>query len=238
VRDRSGIRTENCLRSLRWQDADPERVEILISDLGSTVDHLSAIRRLSADYGARVIETPTPGLWNRSKALNVGIQAARGDVVLCTDTDMIFQQNFLSTILAEDDCFRGRSMVLCRCWDLPASVPERQWGGEDFSSLKAKAQLRPTPGTGACQAAGRAFFEHCRGYDEKMRYWGSEDTDMVSRARRYGLDFRWISDRTSMLHQWHPTRKHDHSVTVYLNRVRHRLTRHVVVKNRSGWGIR
>jgi GT2 family glycosyltransferase len=238
VRDRSGVRMENCLRSLRWQDADPTRVEILISDLGSTVEHLPAIRRLSADYGARLIETPTPGLWNRSKALNVGIQAARGDVVLCTDTDMIFQQNFLSTILEEDERVRGRSMVLCGCWDLLSSVPEQQWEVDDFSSLKANAHLRQTPGTGACQAARRAFFEHCRGYDEKMRHWGFEDTDMVWRARRAGLDLQWISDKTSMLHQWHPTRKHDHYINIYLNRLRQWLTRDVVVKNRDGWGAR
>jgi len=238
VRDRSGARLANCLASLGWQDLDPHRVEVVMSDLGSDASHLPGVRRLAAARGARLVETPTPGPWNRSKALNVGIQAARSDIVLCTDADMIFQQNFLSTILEAHERHGGEVMVLCRCWDLPPSVPERSWGLEDFPALKAKARLRETSGTGACQAAARAFFEHGRGYDEKLRYWGFEDGDLVARARRYGLDLHWVSDRTSMLHQWHPTRKHDRPFTVHLNRLRQRLTRHIIVKNRGGWGAR
>jgi glycosyltransferase involved in cell wall biosynthesis len=92
---------------------------VVISDLGSTDDQLADIRHLAARHGARLIETRSSGLWNRAKALNIGIQAARGTVVLCTDVDMVFEPNFLSTILDVDEQSMGRNLAVCRSWDLP-----------------------------------------------------------------------------------------------------------------------
>ena len=46
VRNRSGDRLENCLRSLRWQeDIDHTQVEILIVDFGSDAEHKDAIQK-------------------------------------------------------------------------------------------------------------------------------------------------------------------------------------------------
>ena len=42
--------------------------------------------------------------------------------------------------------------------------------------------------------------------------------------------------KTCMLHQWHPTMKHDRKWTFHLNRLRFKLTKRIVVKNRRGWG--
>ena len=128
-------------------------------------------------------------------------------------------------------------MVLCRCRDLPESVPEQLWDVEDFAGLKQASDIRDTSGTGACQAALKSFFEYTRGYDEKFVYWGAEDVDMTSRAERYGLKLHWMDDAdTCMLHQWHPTMKNDRKWTFHINRLRFKLTRHIIIKNRSGWG--
>jgi glycosyltransferase involved in cell wall biosynthesis len=237
MRDRGGVRLDNCLRSLRWQDVDPSRIEIVISDFGSNANQLPAIRALAARHGARLVETPAAGSWNRAKALNIGIRAARGTIVLCTDADMIFQENFLSTVLSAFDRHGGRVIALSRTWDLPSSVAERHWEQSEFPALKNLGRMRQTSGTGACQAAPRTFYEFGHGYDEKLLYWGFEDGDMLARARRFGLEPLWISDKTSMVHQWHPTHKHDRPLQVHLNRLRCWLTRHVIVKNREGWGL-
>ena len=117
-----------------------------------------------------------------------------------------------------------------------ASVPLQSWTRADYPSLEAESELRETSGTGACQVAPRSFFFHARGYDEKFVYWGAEDVDMTSRAERYGLPLRWMSG-TRMLHQWHPTMKRDKPLRFHLNRLRYKLTRHQVVKNRLGWGV-
>ncbi len=237
LRNRSGVRLENCLRSLRWQALDPEEVEIVLSDFGSDPGHLASVEALADAYGARVVRTRTDEVWNRSKVLNIGIQAASSALAFCTDADMIFQPTFLPCILDAHRVFEGRVMVLSRCRDLPESVPEQLWSVEDFPTLRARSEIRDTSGTGACQAARRAFFEYTRGYDEKFIYWGAEDVDMTSRAARYGLKLHWMDDdHASMLHQWHPTMKNDRKWTFHLNRLRYKLTRHVIVKNRRGWG--
>ncbi len=233
LRNRSGIRLENCLRSLRWQEVDSDAVEILVVDVDSDADHRVSIRELATRYRSRALEVEAQGHWNRSLALNTGLKAAAGEVAVCTDVDMIFSPNFLSSIVQSQG--RPGVMTLCRCHDLPDSVPAQLWERSDYSQLLRQAELRQTSGTGACQAARGEFFRTVRGYDEGYLYWGAEDADMVWRARRYGLTLEWMK-APSMLHQWHPTRKHDHRFRVWLNRMRYRITRGRVVKNRRGWG--
>jgi glycosyltransferase involved in cell wall biosynthesis len=174
-------------------------------------------------------------IWNRSWALNVGIRAAHGDRVMCTDADMIFSPGFLhdtlSTLVDND-----KALVLCRCHDLPEAVPEKAWHLDDFAWLREQAELRDTVGTGACQAATRSFFEEVRGYDEKYVFWGNEDKDMVARAAVFGLEQHWLPEPTSMLHQWHPTMKLDKKWLRFKNRIRYKFTKTQLVKNKKRWG--
>lgn len=235
LRDRSGNRLANCLRSLRWQSVDREQIEIVLSDFGSDAQHAASIAVMAAEYEAVVERTETNALWNRSRALNLGIQAATGHLALCTDADMIFAPDFVEEVLRVH-AEAGDAMVVCRCHDLPASSAETRWQLTDFETLKSKASERQTSGTGACQAVRRQFFSDVRGYDEAFKYWGAEDDDMLHRAERYGLQVRWLPETTSMLHQWHPTMKHDKRVQRKLNEWRLRLTRHRIVKNLAGWG--
>ncbi len=237
IRNRSGARLRNCLLSLRWQQIEPSDHEVIISDYGSVPEHSTSIDALAEQLGARVIRTTTDGTWNKSHALNIGIQAAHGEFVLCTDVDMMFQDNFLTTLLSTHRSCPGDVMVHCRCFDLPRQLPEREWTSADFEQLRSRAINRPTMATGACQSARREFFERVRGYDEQFRHWGYEDLDMTWRARHSGLEIRWVSDRTAMLHQWHPTVRQEHPWARWTNCWRYRLTRHIVVKNRKRWGL-
>ena len=81
IRNRSGDRLENCLRSLRWQEGMArDEVEILISDFGSDDTHRHSVMSLAEAYDARVEFTETTEVWNRSRALNIGLQTARGQI--------------------------------------------------------------------------------------------------------------------------------------------------------------
>lgn len=237
IRNRAGQRLDNCLRSLRWQSLPSAEFEILISDFGSTRESRTDIEKAAARHGARVLHATTDAPWNRSRALNLGIQEARGENVLCTDCDMIFAPNFLVTVLAALKEHRGRALVVSRCWDLPSDVPEGPHEVEDFPALLARATLRPSHGTGACQATLRRWFEEVRGYDEKYVYWGFEDKDLLRRAKRSGLTLAWIHEQTSMLHQWHIS-QNDRPLRKALNHWRFRLTGWGVRRNRGGWGSR
>lgn len=233
-RDRTGLRLLNCLRSLEWQDLPKERLEIILSDFGSSQEHRRSMRELAGELGCRHISTETSELWNRAKALNIGIQEARGKYVLCTDVDMLFASNFLSTVLEEAS--RGNTLVLCRCRDLPSDVEAREWKVEDFPTLLERSTLRHALGTGACQATARRWWFDVGGYDEGYIYWGYEDRDMVWRAKRSGLRIAWIHERTAMLHQWHEKMNNDKIYLKYRNKIRYFLTGAIVKKNRKGWG--
>jgi hypothetical protein len=220
---------------LRWQDVDPTAVDLVISDLGSDPQHARAVDETAERHGARVVRTERAKIWNRSWALNLGIRAARAGRGMCTDADMIFSPDFLGRVLGTF-AHESNPLVLCRCHDLPESVPEQPWQVEDFPGLREQASLRDTVGTGACQVATKSFFERVRGYDEKYVFWGEEDKDMVMRAEGSGLVPFWLREPTCMLHQWHPTHKREKSWLRFKNRLRYRLTKTQIVKNRRRWG--
>ena len=241
VRDRPRTTLINCLRSLRWQRCDPAAIEIVLSDYGSDAEHAAAMVDLAARFEARVTRHDERGDWNRSRALNFGIQAAQGRYVLSTDADVIFAPDFLPAILDVHERLPDRALVLCAVLDLPRSVPAREWELGDFPALRAAARPRwvlfpSSLGTGACQSASREFFFRVRGYDERYVHWGSEDSDLRDRACAFGLEPVWISHRTSMLHQWHPTRRYTRLLQNRKNALRHFLTRGRIVRNPTGWG--
>lgn len=233
--DRSGVRLDNCLGSLRWQDLPAGDCEIVISDFGSAPAHAEAITAVAGRWGARVVRTRTDEVWNRSRALNVGIRAARGVAVLCTDVDMVFAPNFLGEVTTA--LSGGPRFVVCRCRDLPPGVPDGTISRGDYPDLLARAPYRDKLGTGACQAASRSFFERVRGYDEGYVFWGMEDNDMRFRARRAGLEEVWIHERTAMLHQWHPSQRGRRPWRKFLNDVRFHLTKRRIAKNPRSWGL-
>ena len=238
VRNRTGLRLENCLRSLRWQEGvDAAAVEIALSDFGSDAEHAARIDELAARHGARVVRVRTDETWNRSRALNVALRRASGPVALCTDADILFEKNFLRTALGRLGGAPGSSMVLCRCLDLPDMGPERLFEPEEFESLKARSQMRKAMGTGACQATSTAWLASVGGYDEKYVHWGFEDKDLAYRASKAGLALEWIHGETSMLHQWHPKTLRENMTRVYLNKIRFYLTRGTIKKNAAGWGL-
>lgn len=133
VRDRSGVRLDNCLRSLRWQDGvRAADVEVLISDLGSGPAALEDLRAVAARSDARVIHTAYRGPWNKSRALNIGLRRAEGRLTMCADVDMVFAPNFLHTVL-ETQC--------CRCGDTPGCRRRRSTGA------LPPVSNRPRPGS-------------------------------------------------------------------------------------------
>jgi len=237
LRNRSGTRLENCLRSLRWQQGVPvDEVEIVLSDFGSAPEHREAVQKAAKDVGATVHYTLAPGLWNRSRALNIGIKRAKGQYVFCTDVDMILAPNFFDTLMRTQQEIDGRGFLMCQAHDLPPETEGRSVQIGDLDELKISAKLRPTYGMGGCQCAETSWFHGIRGFDERYTYWGAEDKDLALRAQKDGRDIQWVTSKTFMLHQWHPTAEYDKPWLVRKNRMWLKLTSWIVRKNWLGWG--
>jgi hypothetical protein len=237
IRNRSGMRLENCLRGLRWQEGlSVDDVEILISDFGSAPEHRDAVLTAATLFGARVHYTSTDVLWNRSRSLNIGIKRANGKFTLCTDVDMVMAPTFLRVLMDRQDKLEGRGLLLCQSRDLGPETEGNLITLPGYDSFLQGTTMRPTHGMGACQCAETHWFHSVRGYDEGYTYWGAEDADLVGRAERDGRMIQWVTEETSMMHQWHPTTKHDKPWLVRKNKWRLTFTGWIVRKNRREWG--
>ena len=78
-----------CLNALESQRYPADRVEILVVDNGSTDDPAPAVGQMAR---ARLLYEPTPGSY---AARNLGIAAARGDVLAFTDADCLPKPDWL-----------------------------------------------------------------------------------------------------------------------------------------------
>ncbi|MEO8700960.1 MAG: glycosyltransferase family 2 protein [Kofleriaceae bacterium] len=245
IRDRAGRDVRNALASLAWQRGGRPWETIIVSH-GSDPRIDAELRVLATAAGATLIAVGTPAdPWCKPLALNTGIRATDPAIpfVMTMDADMILADNLVETVLAELTADPQR-IVLCQSSDLPEGcvVPDDVLA--QFAELRTLANLRGAYGTGGIQAMRRSFLLEVRGYDEDMLWWGALDTDLVRRAEARGLRAAWITDRTAMLHQWHP-RKHRVLDDTSAGKARDSWLRNHelmiertrdVIRNHGGWG--
>ncbi len=181
-------------------------LEIIVVDYGSR--DAAGVRHAVEQEGGRLLRVEAGGRpWSRARALNHGIrQAARGQIILTTDSDILFGARTAETIFTEMDRASGRegTYALVQCRDLPPSYPEAELPDFDWASMEAKSTLRPRYGMGGCACFPRSVVETVRGYDERMEWWGAEDKDLASRAEAAGLEIRWVEHPDARIyHLWH-----------------------------------
>ena len=181
-------------------------LEVIVVDYGSRDG--AVVRRAVVEEGGRLVRVEASGRpWSRARALNHGIrQAAQGQLILTTDSDILFGPRTAETILTEIDKASGRegTYALVQCRDLPPSYPEADLQDFDWAAMEASSTLRPRYGMGGCACFPRSFVETVRGYDERMEWWGSEDKDLASRAEAAGLEIHWVEHPNARIyHLWH-----------------------------------
>ncbi len=230
-RDRDLDRVERCLRSLGRQTRT--EFKAILVDYGSSVQNSINIRSLVEQFKfCDYAHSDTRGWpWNRSKALNIGIRLAETDFVLATDVDMMFNHDFIETIMEYQD---GHSLIHCAPYWLPEGFSD--WNYID--NYRSSFQKGDRAQRGGCQCAPRRFLLKTNGYDEALEYWGAEDDDLYQRLMKVGLREIWVDDQTAMYHQWHPVdRGHtphkyrDLKITPYLENVDD-----LIVRNDANWG--
>lgn len=85
-----------CLDALRAQDYPADRYEIIVVDNGSCDGTFELLQQ----SGVTVLQRPERG---RAKALNAGVQRARGEIICTTDISCQADANWLRTIVASFD---------------------------------------------------------------------------------------------------------------------------------------
>lgn len=186
--------------------------EVIVSDYGS-VD-TEGLKEEVEVLGARYVYTSTSEPWSRSRALNAGFSHANGDILICTDADMLFSPTSMERII---DISRKESpaCLLLQCRDLPASYSQESEKViyPDWQDLETVSKIRPRWGMGGMIAVSRRTFRSVQGLDERMHTYGGEDIDFAKRVRNTGAKVLWLeSPEVRMFHIWHPSSRESATV--------------------------
>lgn len=158
------------------------------------------------DGPATWIHRPMP-VWSRAVALNHAARTAETPFTVLTDADMLFPAHWLPAARRMIPTFR---LLLTDSRDLDQKMTEgwehlrgARWFVSDDARLETVSIPHDRVGQGAATVVSREWFLDVGGFDETYKIWGSEDNDLVMRARWDGLVVRWIPN-TFVVHQWHP----------------------------------
>jgi GT2 family glycosyltransferase len=168
------------LASLRRQTLAPERFEVVVVDNASS-DATAEIAR-----GARATVVVEP-VANRSRARNLGIEAARANRLAFTDADCVASEGWLEALL---DCCCEAPLVAG-----PVEMTTRQ-PPNTIERLEARwrfAQehwVRQGWAATANLCVERAVLDAVGGFDPAYRHAG-EDPDFCLRAGRAGFVLGW-----------------------------------------------
>jgi glycosyltransferase involved in cell wall biosynthesis len=185
---------EKCLRALLDQTLAPDRYEIVIVDDGSTDDTPDLVARLRTASPAWTYHPQANA--GRSRARNVGIGLARGEIVVFIDSDVVVVPTFLETHLRlhrEADGRRvyvqGLSVDTDR-FDDPLSTPitPRHVSAARFATNNVSVP--------------KAYLVEVGGFDEGFVEYGWEDLELGLRLERVGVEM--IRTREARGFHWHP----------------------------------
>lgn len=161
----------------------------------------SPISELSETFpdGVRYLhQVSEPGAeFNKSRALNAGALAARGEVLIILDADYLLPRRFASQcvhVLQSVEALRPARWIFY----LDETSSQQLSTTHDCSSIngvEAIVSNNPTP-----LAVRRSTYWEIGGHDEDYVGWGGEDTEFLDRLRtRCVAEGGWMP----VLHAWH-----------------------------------
>ena len=198
---------------MHFLHASDKNIEVIVSDYGSK--NPDAVKSAVEKIGGRVVHTNSQSRhWNRSAALNAGVEHANGDIIVTTDADILFTATTYNELISWVTK-NPHVLYLVQCRDLPASYGVHHFRNlldlgrsVDYDELKKASTLRPRWGMGGLAAFSINSYEHLNGYEERMEVWGKEDTDFAKRFALLRKPVRWLTEPLcSIYHIWHESSK-------------------------------
>lgn len=198
------FRFKNCLYSLLSQTLPKQDYEIIIVDYGNQYPVEKKVKAVDSDI--RVIYTHEFGRFNEARAKNIGIKYAGSDLILSTNADIIFKNNFLKTALDEIKA-QKYAIGLCQRYDIPNRVLRKHnFSPINFDEIVKNPEVKLVDrcAVGDCQILDKSLLFKIRGFDEDFEGWGFVDEDLLYRVRMLNLKEIWLEGKTSIAHQNHP----------------------------------
>jgi hypothetical protein len=159
--------------------------------------------KVSLPEWVRYIHTPVPPgtLYMRSWAFNVGARAARGDLIVFHDNDLLVPEEYAAELLA---CYRQGYEVI----DIKRFIFYLH--EQDTAGMVASGDPRPgmpphyviqNAESGGSVAVTREAHFAIGGFDEAFIGWGGEDSEYWQRVLTRRL---WSYGSMPLIHLWHP----------------------------------
>lgn len=196
-RNRELTRIIRFLESLRNQTL--KNFELIFIDYGSDEPLAIEIKQLIPKYEfASYYFNDTRGKeWNRSHALNTGVNFAKGEYLFFVDIDLIFHPGTIAHLYEIKSYSKH---IYTRVHFI-----EETFNDYDaiFQKKDIKFELSHTSAKGIMFISKQVFLE-IGGYDEYYCEYGSEDNDINLRLNKHGLQEEWINHELyPVYHQWH-----------------------------------
>lgn len=163
-----------------------DQYEIVIVELVYDKNHFKAISK-AAKGNIAYVELPAKE-WNRSRGYNAGAQFSKGTVLVFMDADVVFSDDYISTIdkLFDSPYALGWNYSLwLNARGTTLAVGDRQDSiPGDAVDRFLTARSDPNSCKGLSNVFQREFFfDVLGGYNEKFTGWGAEDCEMIFRAK-------------------------------------------------------
>jgi len=229
--------TEFFVKSIQWQDF--KDFELLIADGGS--DNYEEIKNYFANHDGpipmRIVQYKIGDVFLRALLNNVGVRNAKGEYVACTDVDMLYGREFVSTavkLMSPKRILESRTMY----WKKPLVKQIYKGKLDPYTDLDAckVGRIKKRTTAGGFQCMHRDSWAKVQ-YDEAFYGWGSEDYDLLKRCKKAGLKEKWLGENREsimLFHQPHgKNTKRDLVFQEENKKILNSIKEHV---NKNGWG--
>jgi glycosyltransferase involved in cell wall biosynthesis/peptidoglycan/xylan/chitin deacetylase (PgdA/CDA1 family) len=201
-----------CLATLFDQDLPVDEYEIVVVVDGSADGTNEMLHSFLVRGHLVVVEQENQG---QTAALNAGVKAARGEIVLFLDDDLLCDSRLLSThVAAHAQAVPILAFGRMRGLLVQSSSSVERWTCENLERYYERLENDPRPRwpddawAGPNCSVARAVFLQSGGYDEKLFPRRGEDVDLGFRLWKMGVDFhfcplaitshRWVKSHWQM----------------------------------------
>jgi GT2 family glycosyltransferase len=167
--------------------------EVIVVIDGSTDGTREMVEQLDASFAVRAVAQANRG---RAAACNAGLRAARGELVVLLDDDMLPAPRFLEAHLRAHDGHTRRGVMGAAPVPTAHASPAARYIADKFNRHLEKIaqsgyylQLRDFY-TGNFSARRQTLLD-VGGFDEEFKVYGNEDLELAVRLRRAGVELRF-----------------------------------------------